>query len=80
MFMQYITKKLQQANYKILEDGLYYGEIPQVRGVWASAKSLEKCRQELQEVLEDWTLLQVAEQRKVQGLSVKTASMRREYA
>ncbi|MDP3934740.1 MAG: type II toxin-antitoxin system HicB family antitoxin [Candidatus Giovannonibacteria bacterium] len=54
MLSEYINKKLQNAQYKILRDGNYFGEIPNLRGVWASAKSLEKCREQLREVLEDW--------------------------
>lgn len=54
MFNEYIEKKLKSARYKILEDGCYFGEIKDVRGVWANAKNLEDCRQELRKVLEDW--------------------------
>lgn len=53
MFTEYVNKKLKTAKYKILKDGSYYGEIPDIKGVWASAKNLEDCRKELQEVLED---------------------------
>jgi len=59
MFTQFIEKKMQSAKYKILEDGNYFGEIKSAKGVWASSKSLENCRQELQEVLEEWLLLKV---------------------
>ncbi len=54
MLNEFITKKLTLARYKILENGTYFGEISGLRGVWASAKNLEECRQELREVLEDW--------------------------
>ena len=57
MLTEYIVKKLNKAKYKILEDGSYFGEIPGLQGVWASEKSLEKCRETLQEVLEDWFVL-----------------------
>ena len=59
MLTNYISQKLAQARYKILEDGTYFGEIPGLKGVWASAKNLEDCRKELQEVLEDWLLLKI---------------------
>ncbi|MEK9164887.1 MAG: type II toxin-antitoxin system HicB family antitoxin, partial [Chloroflexota bacterium] len=35
----------------------FYGEIPGFQGVYASAVSLEDCRDELQEVLESWIVL-----------------------
>lgn len=50
----FILKKMGFAKYKLLKDGSYFGEIPGIAGVWASTKYLEGCRQELQEVLEDW--------------------------
>ena len=59
MITEFINKKLKTARYKILDDGIYFGEIPGLKGVWASAKTLENCRAELQEILEDW-LLQLA--------------------
>ena len=44
-----------KARYEILpENGTYYGNIHGFDGVWANAESLEACREELEEVLEDW--------------------------
>ncbi len=57
MINQFIDQNLKRAKYKILEDGTYFGEIPRLRGVWANAKTLEECRQELYEALEGWLLL-----------------------
>jgi len=59
MLTNYISQKLAQAQYKILEDGTYFGEIPNLQGVWASAKTLEKCREALREVLEEWLILKL---------------------
>ena len=52
---------MRQAKYEILEDGTYYGEIPGIQGVWANAGQLAACRDELQEVLEEWLLLMIAD-------------------
>ncbi len=71
MLSEYINKKLQSARYKILRDGSYFGEISNLRGVWASAKSLEKCREQLREVLEDWLLLKVSFGERVPGFEIK---------
>jgi predicted RNase H-like HicB family nuclease len=57
MLTEYIRAAMQRAEYEKLEDGTYYGEIPGLQGVWGNSGSLEGCRQELQEVLEDWILL-----------------------
>jgi len=70
MISEFIYKKLSEARYKILEDGSYFGEIPGLKGVWASARNLEKCRKELQEVLEDWLVLKIKDGDKISGLSI----------
>ena len=61
MLSEYIGKKLKLARYKILKDGSYFGEIPGLRGVWANAKNLEDCREELRSALEDWVLFKLKE-------------------
>jgi predicted RNase H-like HicB family nuclease len=57
MLIEYIQAAMKQAKYKILEDGTYFGEIPGFPGLWASADTLEACRDELQSALEDWIVL-----------------------
>src|SRR6185437_7072332 len=58
MLTSYIRAAMRQARYEIVEDdGSFYGEIPAVPGVWANAKTLEDCREELESVLEGWLLL-----------------------
>ncbi len=52
---EYVQTALQGAKYKQLEDdGSYFGEIPGFQGVWANEATLEACRMELAETLEDW--------------------------
>jgi predicted RNase H-like HicB family nuclease len=59
---EYINAAMRHARYEILpEDGGYYGEIPELPGVWANADTLEACREELREVLEDWIALGLAQ-------------------
>lgn len=60
MITEYINTLMQKAHYEIIEeDGTYYGEISGCDGVWANAETLEECRKELQEVLEEWILIKV---------------------
>jgi predicted RNase H-like HicB family nuclease len=60
MLLEYIQAALRSAKYQILQDdGTYYGEIPECKGVYANAKTLEECREELREVLEEWVLFRV---------------------
>ena len=71
MISEFIEKKLRSGRYKILKDKNYFGEIPGLRGVWASAKNLEDCRSELKEVLEGWLLLKLQSHDKITGLEIK---------
>jgi predicted RNase H-like HicB family nuclease len=58
---RYIRAALGKAHYEPLEeDASFFGEIPGFEGVWASADTLERCREELEEVLEEWILLRVS--------------------
>ncbi|OGO35798.1 MAG: hypothetical protein A2Z03_04675 [Chloroflexi bacterium RBG_16_56_8] len=57
MLTEYIQAAMREAKYEILGDGTFYGEIPRLQGVYANSKTLEVCRQELQEVLEGWIVL-----------------------
>ena len=58
MLTNYIQVAMRQAHYEILSDGEgYFGRIPDLQGVWANADTLEACREELQEVLEEWILI-----------------------
>lgn len=60
MLIEYVQAALRHARYEVLPDRKkYYGEIPQCKGVYASAKNLEECRRQLAEVLEEWVLLRV---------------------
>ena len=61
MLLDYINAAMKKARYEILpDDQSYYGEIPGFSGVYANAVSLEACRDQLAEVLEDWILLSVS--------------------
>jgi predicted RNase H-like HicB family nuclease len=60
MLMNYIKAAMHHARYEILPgDGTYYGEISECNGVYANADNLEACREQLQEVLEDWILFRI---------------------
>ena len=59
MIIEYCQKALERAQYKKLEDGTWFAEIPGFQGVWANGPSVEQCRNELITVLEEWLLLKV---------------------
>ncbi len=52
---------MRQAKYEILpDDQTFYGEIPGFQGVYSNATTLEACRENLEEVLEEWILFRVS--------------------
>lgn len=59
MFSEYVHAALKRADYKRLEDGTWFAEIPGFEGIWANGENVEACRADLIEVLEDWILLKV---------------------
>jgi predicted RNase H-like HicB family nuclease len=60
MLLEYIQAGLRHAKYEILpDDGSCYGEIPEFNGVYANADTLEDCREQLREVIEEWVLFRV---------------------
>jgi predicted RNase H-like HicB family nuclease len=60
MILEYTEAALRHAKYEILpDDGTYYGAIPECTGVYANAETLEACREQLREVLEEWVLFRV---------------------
>ncbi|MBI2554782.1 MAG: type II toxin-antitoxin system HicB family antitoxin [Candidatus Rokubacteria bacterium] len=63
MIRQYVEEALKRARYDKLEDGIFCAEVP--RGVLATGETLEECRNQLAEVVEEWVLIRVA-----RGLSV----------
>ena len=60
MFAQYIEAALSRARYELIEDEEpYYGEVPELEGVWATGKTLEECRRNLTEVIDGWLVVRL---------------------
>ena len=58
MLTAYINAAMRIAHYELLDGGEgYIGKIPGLQGVWANSDTLEACRDELREVLEEWIIL-----------------------
>ena len=58
MLVEYVEEALRRARYEIIQDEQpYYGEVAELKGVWATGKSLEECREQLKEVVEGWILV-----------------------
>lgn len=59
MIQDYLNASLRKANYKRLERGEWFAEIPGYEGVWATGVTVEECRHELMEVWEEWLILKI---------------------
>ncbi len=61
MLTEYIEEALERARYELIDDPgtPYYGEVPDLPGVWATGDTLEVCRRELKDVIEGWLLVSV---------------------
>jgi len=60
MILEYINAAMEKARYEIIEDDEpYYAEVPGLRGVWATGKTLEECRRNLAETIEEWIIIRL---------------------
>ena len=60
MLTEYIEAALSKAKYEIIEDEEpFYGEVPELEGVWATGKTLEECRKNLVDVIDGWILVRL---------------------
>ena len=84
MLHDYMMSYLDKAHYEIIEDKEpYYGEIPALKSVWATGKTLEACRKELASVLEGWVILHLRMNTPIPGLRMprlKTREKKETYA
>ncbi len=59
MLIEYINRALGKAVYDKLEDGTFFGKIPECPGVLAFGKTLSECENELRSVLEGWLIVKI---------------------
>ncbi|MDJ0660656.1 MAG: type II toxin-antitoxin system HicB family antitoxin [Crocosphaera sp.] len=59
LLVDYCEKALKKAKYKQLSDGTWFAEIDGFQGVWGNGLTIEECRQDLLEVLEEWIILKL---------------------
>ena len=70
MLSDFITEKSRKAKYELLKDGSFYAEIPDIKGVWSRAKTLDQCRVRLREVFEEWIVVKLHSGDKITGLAL----------
>lgn len=60
MLIEYIHAALEKARYEIIDDDEpYYGEVPELNGVWATGNTLEECRKNLEETIDEWIVFRL---------------------
>ena len=53
MFQEFLNFYLNKAKYELIDkEKIFYGEISELKGVWATGRTLEECRENLLETLE----------------------------
>jgi predicted RNase H-like HicB family nuclease len=65
---------LEKAQYRLLDDGTWFADIPGFEGVWANSRTVEECRHELMEVLEEWIVLKIRDRDsipEIEGVEIK---------
>ena len=74
---KYIAQALHRAQYRIVDDGLFCGTVAGLPGVIATGKTLEICRDQLVEVLEEWLLVRVAQGLTIPRIGTATVQVKR---
>ena len=60
MIAEYVQAALDRVRYEIIDDAEpYYGEVPELEGVWATGSTLEQCRHNLAEVIDGWLVVRL---------------------
>jgi predicted RNase H-like HicB family nuclease len=59
MFSEYIGAALRRAKYESLENGTYMATVEGLRGVIATGETIEKCREDLIKVIEEWVTIRL---------------------
>ena len=77
MITRYVAHALERAQYRVLEDGTFTATVRGLRGVIATGATLEGCRGDLTEVIEEWVLVRVAQGLAIPALDGATIKVRR---
>lgn len=59
MFSEYIGAALRRAKYETLENGSYMATVDGLRGVIGTGETIEVCRVDLIEVIEEWITIRL---------------------
>lgn len=71
---------MHHAKYELMENGRFFGTIPECNGAWGEAATLESCREELQSVLEDWIVFRLSRNLEIPVIGGIDLNPKKEYA
>ena len=60
MITRFVDRALRRARYRQVDRGTFCATVAGLRGVIATGPSLEACRDQLAEVVEEWVLVRVS--------------------
>jgi len=82
MLQDYLSTYLKKAKYERIDDGKqFYAEIKALRGVWATGKTMEECRKNLESTLEGWLIFRLRRNLSIPNFKIPSYSIRvRDYA
>lgn len=80
MFAEYIGAALKRAEYIPLEDGTFAGRVDGLKGVIATGRTVEECREDLIEVIEEWITIRLERGLNIPALDGHTIGVSRESA
>lgn len=70
--IQFMQAALESANYELIDNiEPYYGEVPELDGVWATGKTFEECRRNLEETTFEWIVFRLRIGLPISGLEIK---------
>jgi predicted RNase H-like HicB family nuclease len=78
MFAEYIRAALKRAEYISLEDGTFAARVDGLRGVIATGPTVEECREDLIEVIEEWITIRLERGLDIPALDGHTIGVSRE--
>ena len=77
MITRYVDGVLRRARYRQVDGAVFCATVSGLRGVIATGPSLEACRDDLAEVVEEWVLVRVARGLRVPALDGVTVSVKK---
>lgn len=77
MIRAYLDRALHHARYTAVDDGMFVAEVDGLPGVMATADTIERCREELCDVIEAWILVRVSRGLEIPPLDGVTLSVQR---